>query len=142
VRVPADVIENPASITVTRIANESNAEIRRVMTQIYGYERWLKDSGAEIVHTLPENYFIKGLQGAKLLRKQRDGDTDVVMIQVNNSTPEPDGSIKVYTLRVQPDAYNGLASNDCHAAMASTWRNEDGSLFFAKPSDYCPRMET
>jgi hypothetical protein len=69
-------------------------------------------------------------------------DEPIIMISVDNSTAEPDGSIKRYELRVQPDAYGGLASTDCLAAMASTWRNPDGSLAFKKPQDYAPMVET
>jgi hypothetical protein len=142
VRVPKHVIEAPQTITMKEIDAEPNSEIRRVMTTRYGYARYIKDSGAEVVHSLPENYFVRGLQGAKLYRKARKDDSDVVMIAVKNSTPEPDGSIKDYMLRVDPRAYGGLASRDCHAAMASTWRNKDGSLYFAKPLDYRPAVES
>ena len=140
--MPEYVIERPHEITVDVIEKESNAEVRRVMIQRYGPERYLRDSGATIVHELPKNYFVSGLAGARLLRKDREGDTPIIMIDVENSTPDPDGSYKRYMLRIQPDAYDGLASNDCHAAMTSTWRNRDGSLYFKKPHDYCPATET
>lgn len=143
VKVPAYVIERPDQITVAKIEAETNLEVRRVMIQRYGYDRYIKDSGAKLVHELPDNYFVKGLQGAKLWRKDREGDTPVVAIECLNSTPEPDGSIKRYMIRVQPDAYDGLASKDCHAAMASTYRNKaDDSLFFKKPQDYRPGFES
>jgi hypothetical protein len=64
------------------------------------------------------------------------------MIDLLNSTPEPDGTVKRYLLRVQPDAYDGAASTDCLAAIASTWRNADGSLTFKRPSDYAPVFES
>jgi hypothetical protein len=58
-------------------------------------ERYLRDAGAQRVasdewgtlHRLPVN-----------------GDEDVVMVEVANSTPEPDGSVKDYWLRVPPDS--------------------------------------
>jgi len=112
------------------------------MIQRYGTARYIKDSGAEVVHELPENYYVKGLQGAKLYRKPRPQDTDIIVIAVKNSTPETDDTVKEYMLRIQPDAYGGAASKDCHAAMASTWRKADGSLYFAKPQDYRPGFES
>jgi len=142
VMVPAFVVVRPDWITIKHIETEDNAEVRRVMTERYGYARYINDSGAECVHELPDNYFVRGLQGAKLYRKRRKNDTDVVMIAVNNSTPEPDGSIRNYMLRVDPGAYGGLAAKDCHAAMASTWRNKDNSLYFANPLDYRPAVES
>lgn len=142
VMVPAFVVVKPEWITVKHIETEDNAEVRRVMIQRYGTARYLKDSGAQCVHELPDNYYVRGLQGAKLFRKPRQDDSDIIMIQVKNSTPEPDGSIKEYMLRIQPDAYNGEASRDCHAAMASTWRKRDGSLYFLHPQDYRPGFES
>ena len=142
VRVPAWIIESPQDITSSKIDGEANAEIRRVMIERFGASRYIKDSGAEIVHSLPDNYYVRGLQGAKLYRKPRSDDSDIIMISVMNSTPEPDGSIKEYNLRIQPTAYHGLASRDCHAAMASTWRNQDGTLFYKRPQDYAPRYES
>jgi hypothetical protein len=140
--VPAFVVVKPEWITLKHIETEDNAEVRRVMIERYGTARYIKDSGAEVVHELPDNYYVKGLQGAKLYRKPRKDDSDIIMISVANSTPEPDGSIKQYMLRIQPDAYNGAAAKDCHAAMASTWRRQDGTLYFSKPQDYRPEFES
>jgi hypothetical protein len=64
------------------------------------------------------------------------------MVDVLNSTPEPDGTVKRYQLRVDPNAYDGEASRDCLAAVASTWRMPDGSLAFKRPQDYAPVFES
>ena len=141
-QIPAWIIERPADITTAKIDAESNVEVRRVMISRYGLARYIQDSGAELVHSLPDNYYVRGLQGARLFRKPRPNDTDIVMVAVKNSTPEPDGSVKDYFLRIEPGAYDGLASRDCHAAVASTWRNADGSLAFQRPQDYAPRSES
>ncbi|HWH38400.1 MAG TPA: hypothetical protein VNU21_01075, partial [Usitatibacter sp.] len=82
---------------------------------------------AELVHELPDNFFLKGLQGARLFRKSRPGDSDIVVCQVRNSTPEPDGSVKPYFLRIDPRAYDGEAARNCHAAIASTFRMPDAA---------------
>jgi hypothetical protein len=142
VRVPADIIEDRASITVARIEGESNAEIRRVMIDLYDPKRYLKDSGATVVQECPENHCLVGLRSARLLRKEVSGDEAIIMVDLLNSTPEPDGTTKRYLLRVDPNAYNGEASRDCLAAVASTWRNADESLTFERPSDYQPVFES
>jgi hypothetical protein len=82
------------------------------------------------------------LQTARLLVKEVKDDEPLVMIDMLNSTPEPDGTTKRYMLRVDPKAYGGEATKDCHAAMASTWRNPDGTLVFAKPEHYKPIFES
>lgn len=142
VQVPQDVIERPGELTATRIESEQNAEVRRAMIERFGLPRYIKDSGANVIQELPDNYFIKGLQGARLLRKELAGDEPIVMIDCLNSTPEPDGTTKRYLLRIDPNAYHGRAARECHAAMASTYRLPDGALAFQRPEDYSPRFES
>jgi hypothetical protein len=97
-RVSRDIIEEPGSITVDRIERERNVETRSILIERYGLERFLKDSGAV---KLSED------ECGVLYRKvftSSDSMTDepLVVVMVNNSTPEPDGSSKQYFLRVPP----------------------------------------
>ncbi|MGW1202105.1 DUF6745 domain-containing protein [Streptomyces cyaneofuscatus] len=91
--VPADFLAELASLTPQRIREEENAELRRVMLEFYGYDRYLTASGAEPVHRDETGI---------LWRIALDGDEDVVMVEVVNSTPEPDGTHRTYWLRVPP----------------------------------------
>lgn len=59
----------------------------------YGYDRYLEESGAESVHRD---------ETGVLWRIALDGDEPVVMVEVVNSTPEPDGTHRAYWLRVPP----------------------------------------
>jgi hypothetical protein len=93
VRVPADIIEKKESITSDRIDNESNAEVRRVMIELMGYERYIFESGAKLIHSD---------ETGALYKKEFTDDEPLVMVHVVNSTPEPDGTIKKYLLRVPP----------------------------------------
>ena len=140
--VPDWVVEQPERIDVTNIEQQANAEIRRVMIDRYGPARFVKDSGAKVVAQLPADFNMAGLRDARLLVKNVRDDEAIVYVDLLNSTPEPDGSTKRYMLRVDPNAYDGAASRDCLAAVASTWRNKDGSLVFKKPSDYRPTFES
>jgi hypothetical protein len=154
VAVEKEVIMNPQSITVEMIEKEENAEVRRVLMERYGYQRYIKDSGAEVIDECPEDYYLVGLRGAKLLRKDIPEDEPVVFIELVNSTPEGDWMQKLksswnkdvirkkYLLRVDPEAYNGEAGKNCLAAVASTWRNADGSLTFSNFKDYHPIFES
>ena len=84
VNIPADIIENPESLTVQRIEAEANAEVRRVMIEKYDTARYLLDSGAhELQH---DDYGV-------LYRKDLRDDEPIVMVRVLNSTPEPDGKL-------------------------------------------------
>ena len=82
-----------AATTPELIRAEENAELRRMMVEHYTPERFLKDSGAEPVH---ED------ETGKLWRIEMPDDESVVLVEVVNSTPEPDGTFNVYFLRVPP----------------------------------------
>ncbi|BAG17775.1 MULTISPECIES: DUF6745 domain-containing protein [Streptomyces] len=91
--VPAAFLDELSSLTPERIRAEENAELRRVMLEYYGYDRYLTESGAEPVHRDETGI---------LWRIALAGDEDVVMVEVVNSTPEPDGTYRTYWLRVPP----------------------------------------
>ncbi|MCX4679989.1 hypothetical protein OG413_32750 [Streptomyces sp. NBC_01433] len=91
--VPAAFLAELATLTPERIRAEENAELRRVMLEYYGYDRYLTESRAEPVHRDETGI---------LWRISLDGDEDVVMVEVVNSTPEPDGTHRTYWLRVPP----------------------------------------
>ncbi|MFK0170394.1 DUF6745 domain-containing protein [Streptomyces sp. NPDC090306] len=91
--VPAAFLAELATLTPDRIRAEENAELRRVMLEHYGYDRYLTDSGA---HPVDRD------ETGTLWRIDLDGDEPVVMVEVLNSTPEPDGSVRKYWLRVPP----------------------------------------
>ncbi|GAA4792903.1 hypothetical protein GCM10023329_51370 [Streptomyces sanyensis] len=91
--VRADFLAGLGDLTPGRIRAEDNAELRRVMLESYGYDRYLADSGAEPVH--------RDATGV-LWRIALADDEDVAMVEVVNSTPEPDGTSRTYWLRVPP----------------------------------------
>lgn len=129
VRVPKNVIDR--NYTVKDIDNERNAEVRRVMIELYGQVKYIVDSGAKEVH--------KDEFGTLFVKDLVD-DEPLMMVKVVNSTQEVDGSFKDYWIRVDPKAYGGIKT--ARAAVASTWRNKDGSFVFANPEDYDCSIET
>lgn len=129
VPVEAYVVETPEKITISDIEGEENAEIRRVKIDQYGQSRYLQDTGAEVVNT--DDF-------GTLYKKSLGDDEPLMMVKVVNSTAEPDGTFKDYFIRVDPNAYGGLKT--ARAAIASTWRNKDGSLMFDQPNDYCDQL--
>jgi hypothetical protein len=133
VRVPADIIEQPASITVARIEAEENAEVRRVMIELYGQERFLLDAGAAEVHR--DRFGV-------LYRKELPNDEPLVMVKVRNSTPEPDGSTKDYFLRVNPELRPLLADDEMGEPQEMTALNAVASTFGKTGAEYAPSVET
>jgi len=119
VLVPAFVVVRPDLITTQHIAKEENAEVRRVMMERYGYERYLSDIGA--VREQADDF-------GELFRVARPGDSDLVMVRVQNSTAEPDGTFKRYMFRVKPDV------TSAHEGVASSWG--------LTKKQYAPAVET
>ncbi len=95
------LITDPGRITIGTIDAEPNIEIRRVLVERFGEERLVREGGAELVDAD---------EAGRLWRRQLDPVhgwggprlEPVVMVEVVNSTPEPDGSRKTYFLRVPP----------------------------------------
>ncbi|MGW6390918.1 DUF6745 domain-containing protein [Streptomyces sp. NPDC055103] len=117
--VDADFLADLVDLTPELIRAERNAELRRVMLEYYGYDRYLADSDARHVHRD---------ETGVLWRVELADDEDVVMVEVVNSTPEPDGSHRTYWLRVPPStrtAREGVAwtfglESDAYAPLVQT----------------------
>lgn len=111
VQVPRKVIEAPDQLTAGDVQKEDNAEVRRIMIERMGRERFIAQAGAKIIHADSD-----GLgRPRRLLRIDRRDDSAMVFVEVTNSTPEPDGHHKVYQLRVPPSV------TTCQQAVAWTF---------------------
>jgi hypothetical protein len=148
VRVPGWIIEQPQRIGVAEIESEPDAAVRRIMLERFGgWARYMQSCDADVVDSLPMDHAIRGLRGARLLRKDLPGEPEpIVYLDMVNSSPEPDGTHRHYFERIDPKAYRGDAGWLCHAAMASRWhhRTESGDLrrTFVRWQDYQPSEET
>ena len=91
--IPPEVAAELPGLTVTRIQAETNAEVRRVMLEHFGFERYLRDSEATRLHA--DEFGV-------LWRVRIPNDEPLTMVEVVNATPEPDGSRRTYFLRVPP----------------------------------------
>jgi hypothetical protein len=91
--IPPELASELPTLTVSRIREENNAEIRRVMLEHYGYDRYLRDAGARKMGSD---------ETGTLWYLDLPGDEPLVMVEVVNSTPEPDGTSRIYWLRVPP----------------------------------------
>jgi hypothetical protein len=110
--VPGQVVTDRGSITVGQIDAEANVEVRRVLIEQFGVERLIREGGASLVH--------EDGTGRLWRRELRslgwsNRDEPVVMVEVVNSTPEPDGTQRTYFLRVPPE------TSTAHEAVAWTF---------------------
>lgn len=122
--MPQRVIEQPDTLTSTEILGEDNLEVRRAMLEIAGYERVL-DAAKKVA----DDSF------GELFHIPQDEDEDIWLVGVTDPSTD-----RRYLLRCDPNAYGGLRS--ARAAVASTWRNPDGSLVFERPEDYVLAAES
>ena len=88
------VIDHPERITLKEIGEEENAEMRRILIERFGQDKYIQESGTKVAH---QDEF------GTLYRKPLNGDEDIVMVKVVNATRSPDGTYKDYFLRVPPD---------------------------------------
>jgi hypothetical protein len=93
VTIPVEFAQTLAALTPDVIRNERNAELRRIMLEHYGHDRYIVDSGAEPVQQDT---------AGKLWRVNLPNDEPITMVEVVNSTAEPDGTFHTYWLRVPP----------------------------------------
>ena len=93
VLVPDFVILRPRTITLSHIRDEQNVEVRRIMLERFGTERFIRESGAKPIDA--SDY-------GTLYRTEMPDDEPLTMVRVWNSTAEPDGSFREYWLRVPP----------------------------------------
>ena len=114
VRVPQRVVEQPETLTPAEILAEQNAEVRRVMVQRFGEERFISESGALPIHRD---------KTGDLYRVDIPDDEPLVMVRVINSTQGQDGSRKPYWLRVPP------TMTQAHEAVA--WTFEQTTKMYA-----------
>ncbi len=94
------VIMQPESVTVAEIDATPNVETRRVLVERFGEERLIREGGARLI-----SEDAMGRLWRRELASDRWGqgrDEPIVMVEVVNSTPEPDGTRKTYFLRVPP----------------------------------------
>jgi len=107
----------PAANPMSWYAQAVDADRRR---RVWDRRRAMGRTGLAVYvvnHGRPFQADIDGLgEPRRLWRAERPGgDTALVMVEVRNSTPEPDGSRRTYWLRVPPHI------NTCQAAVAWTF---------------------
>ncbi len=110
---------SPQKIAAKEILAEPNAELRRVMMERMGFERFLNEANPEVLDSdvAPGGW-------RKLFRVSLEGDEPLVCVSVGCPSTE-----RRYLLRVPPT----MAT--CHQAVAWTAGFDD-------PNDYAPIQET
>ncbi|MFI6481930.1 DUF6745 domain-containing protein [Nonomuraea sp. NPDC050663] len=117
--VPQEFGRSMADLSADRISQEGNAELRRVMLESFGFDRYIAEAGAKRMHSDATGV---------LWHAEFADDEPLVMVEVLNSTPEPDGSTRTYFLRVPP--------------WVRTAREGVAWTFGLSSDDYAPQQQT
>lgn len=119
VPVTAQIAFFPETLNGSQILAERNAELRRVMIERVGFEKFLAEVKAEVLHTDRD----RGGE-RKLLRVSLADDEPIVIVSVHCPS-----TARQYLVRVPPTMLT------CHQAVAWTAGFDD-------PDDYAPVEET
>lgn len=111
-RIPTShhwIIKDKSKLTPKKVNDEGNAELRRIMAEIYGFGNLLRDTKArELAHD------VDGKGNPRRLLEMRIGDQPVRIVEVHNSSLEPDGTRRVFHLGAMP-------GNTPHEAIARSF---------------------
>jgi hypothetical protein len=153
VQVPIKAVYSDKWLTSYRILCEGNAEVRRSMMELFGYDRMMRECQGELLDEYTDDAYAMfitehgfepiGMKGAKLWKldiqskiaesvhagfNRWNREEPLVMVELMNSTPEPEGYHKTYFLRVPP------TMTDVREAVAWTFGKE--------PDTYFPTIES
>lgn len=117
--VPEKVVADPESITLEEIKNEENAEVKRLMREAYGVNRWLADVNAEVVHvdTVPVDSVLPN--SSKVIKRALMRDKEEGTMWLVGSDGSTD---RVYTMQVPNDV---RTCAEAHAALSGGVDDED-----------------
>lgn len=128
------IIDHPERISVEGIDETPNLEIKRIMLERFGIERYLMSGDAQLLHS--DDY---GRLYRKTLKRTA---LQITMVQVINSTPEPDGSFRNYFLEVHPELRPLRGPGDVGEPQRLTARNAVASTFGLCGEEFWPVAET
>lgn len=101
-RIPSThhwIVEEREKITSAKILKEENAELRRIMLEIHGYDKFIASTKAKLVSEDKD-----GRGHDRKLYEMKVGNETVRVIELNNSSLEPDGSRRKFHLGAMPGA--------------------------------------
>jgi hypothetical protein len=131
-------------LTAREILDETNAEVRRVLVNTYNAGdggRWVRDLGAAPIHA---DVDMMG-HPRRLYQIEQPGDEPYTLLEITNSTPEPDGKRKLYQFRVHPElrpaADRGMRHKD-PKPQELTCQNAIASKYGCYGHEYRPAIET
>ena len=113
VRVTEQIVMRPETLTIKQILGESNAEVRRIMCERYGWERFTADAQLRQIDECPDPANAPNMLRLFDLPDQfQVFGTPVRLLTCVNATPERSGEIRRFgiTCPVEIDSAMGAAA--------------------------------
>jgi hypothetical protein len=110
--IPRDkewIITNKEKLNPTVIEKEKNAELRRIMLEIYGFTKYLEERTYKVISEDTD-----GAGNPRRLLEIKVGNEKVRIVEVDNSSLEPDGTRRKFHLGAMP-------GNNPHEAIAASF---------------------
>lgn len=150
IEISRDIILGNVELTPDLIESESNQEVKRILMELYGFEKYLENTGAELIDT--SVFKSAGADGevkkreAWLYKKEIKNDEPLLFVKVINSSPEPDGTFKSYTIQVSPRCEPMIDGPNGQVILGEpqklTAKNAIASTFGLTGEEYNPDIET
>lgn len=115
------------------VLKEENAEISRIIVELYGEARFIQDLGAKEVHAD---------EFGKLYQVAIPNDEPLTMVRVVDATPKPDGDQEIYWLKVHPELRPLLEDGSLGQPQALTAKNAVASTAGLRGEEYAPEVQT
>jgi hypothetical protein len=138
--MPEEAIEAPERLTIDAI-HRAPAEARPILIEryrsgepVHGIAAYLRDRGAERLDGDPKFGTLWRLDGGT--------SAPMLMLEVENRSPEPDGSYRRFLLRVHPELRAILDDGGFGPEQAPTVRNAVASTFGLAGEEYAPQIES
>jgi hypothetical protein len=108
------IVADRAALTAKKIDEEENTEFRRVMLEVYGFERYLAERAATTIDA-------DELHGQpRRLLQVTVGNTPLRVVEVVNGSDEPDGTRRKFVLGAAR-ASDRILPATAHAAVAASY---------------------
>lgn len=114
---------DPGAITIDRIENEPNLEVRRLLIEGFGGDEYITKAGGVLIHEDETGQLWSVVRDILMWER-----SEMRMVRVVDATPQPDGIHRFYWLHVPPD------TETARAAVAWT--------FSISANEYAPKVET
>jgi len=105
-RVPRRVVEEPETLTVADVHDERNVEVRRIILERMGFDRYVREAGGRVIAEDDYGRLWRCSPmpnaGWLLAFLEVENSEPLVFVEVENATRTPDGSARRYFLRVPP----------------------------------------